>query len=299
MDKGASEAIAAAADRVMEAMLYARPARAIGPKRFHAIDHAVEMKRFSGVVLEAGFLTDRYQQTTVLVGEVTPDVIWPIDAGMAHLMDDGSVKIVKARSTEAAKWRGKVKLVSSKMLQVDHILIDKDNIVRERETGPIAFIGGEFTVADHMMSRVIGRNCVSKRDGDVSMDRQTAWVLMGLALSNHYEWSIGLRLGDGPELRVLTDVHGIGALFRDRERGNRTRREALAHWVANHWRRHRSDADMEAYVRDHLRGAGWFRWAGYDCRIHIAPYDREREARLIAERAGMRDAGLSPRRITR
>lgn len=106
-------------------------------------------------------------------------------------------------------------------------------------------------------------------------------------------WRAQLRLENGPSVHLLTDPTGVRELFRLRDvPPGKGRREALRHWVAEHWRKTRKDPDVEAEVRAHLRGATEFTWQGLYARIIPSQTDIERDQEL-------RRAGPSRRRRQR
>lgn len=83
-------------------------------------------------------------------------------------------------------------------------------------------------------------------------------------------WWTEMTVGDGFPIRFLTDPIGIREVFRLREvPPGKQRRQALRHWVAEHWRQTRSDPDTEFRVREHLRGATEFRWGDLSVKVHV------------------------------
>lgn len=95
-------------------------------------------------------------------------------------------------------------------------------------------------------------------------------------------WTIELGMADAPAVVVNTDPTGVRELLRMRDvPENRTRREALKHWVSAHARKNRKDADAEHHVRRHLRGSTECDWFGLRCKIVPSPID------VAAVRAGV------------
>lgn len=88
-------------------------------------------------------------------------------------------------------------------------------------------------------------------------------------------WHIQLRMPQSPALLAATDPIGVRALLRMRDLPEgRTRREALRHWVKEHWRQNRHDPSIEHQVREHLRGADRCDWFGLQCQILPSEMDK-------------------------
>jgi len=118
---------------------------------------------------------------------------------------------------------------------------------------------------------------------------------IGMQFTRDYQWmtTIAVRNIGNPVL-LTTDSAGARDMFSDRE-ANGNRRSALKHWVEQHWRKCRKDADMESFVRQHLRGAEPFIWKGFNCRLTPSPYDIRLCARLEEERKVMKHEGRTMR----
>jgi hypothetical protein len=84
------------------------------------------------------------------------------------------------------------------------------------------------------------------------------------------------------------------AAFRNRQPNEVSgRRDALRHWVSQHYRtRHVDEGDepQRVIVRQHLRGRTPFRWCGIDCELVVSPFDIRRNERLRIERQQMATA---------
>ena len=69
-------------------------------------------------------------------------------------------------------------------------------------------------------------------------------------------------------VRFMIDPTVALELFSDRAKSmQEVRKSALLHWVKNHLRRKRSDANEFTEVRRHIRGKTSFQWHGFDCTI--------------------------------
>ena len=73
------------------------------------------------------------------------------------------------------------------------------------------------------------------------------------------------------------------------------RREALLHWVREHWRRRRKNPDEEVKIRRHFNGVERFTWADLECKVVPAPDDVATAERLRQEREAEKAAGLTIR----
>jgi hypothetical protein len=110
-------------------------------------------------------------------------------------------------------------------------------------------------------------------------------------------WSVLIRPGpDTPSVGLFTDATGVKELlkFRGLDPG-KSRRDALLHWVSQHWRQDRHDPDVEVYVREHLRGSTRCPWHGMEARIVIPAEERERLEAGKRERKRLSAAQLDRR----
>jgi hypothetical protein len=91
-------------------------------------------------------------------------------------------------------------------------------------------------------------------------------------------WSIELSMPSAPAVVVSTDPIGAKELLRMRDvPEGKSRREALRHWVKEHWRQNRKDAEVEHIVRAHLRGQDECEWFGLWCKIVPSEIDRAKD----------------------
>lgn len=104
-------------------------------------------------------------------------------------------------------------------------------------------------------------------------------------------WQIKTRLeGTSSTITLLTDPTGVKEFWklRDIPEGKR-RREALLHWVSDHWRQTRNDPDVEGYVRTHLRGSTSLQFKDIAAEIIPSNLDLLREQKAIAHRKQLKD----------
>jgi len=112
-------------------------------------------------------------------------------------------------------------------------------------------------------------------------------MLLSIAFTDYFDWRVILGYEHGPTLSFVTDPVGVRAVFRLRDLPEgKSRREALRHWVRQHWRkRDRDDAETSIEVSEHLRGATRFTWHGLTCRIRVSPADTDKLKATKARRA--------------
>jgi hypothetical protein len=101
------------------------------------------------------------------------------------------------------------------------------------------------------------------------------WVLSA-QIYQRYFWRAVIPNAWGVRFAHWVSPRGILELFKDRDKPESGRREALRHWVSNHSRVKRDGTAAE--VRAHLRGATSFIWRG--SKVEIVPSDLDRETEI-------------------
>ena len=116
-------------------------------------------------------------------------------------------------------------------------------------------------------------------------------------ISREY-WQVLVRFGgQRPGIKLFTDATGIKDFFRFREvPEGKSRRDALVHWVGEHWRQNRYDPDVEHYVREHLRGSYNFNWHNLSGMIELPEPEQKREQVAIETRRRLCGNQLARRR---
>jgi hypothetical protein len=111
-------------------------------------------------------------------------------------------------------------------------------------------------------------------------------------------WKVEIRLAPNlPSVSFFTDPTGIKETFKFRDvPEGKARRDALLHWVSEHWRRTRDDPEVEAYVREHLRGQDYFTWHDMEVKIRLPEQDIARHEAAISSRKAKRLAQADRRR---
>jgi hypothetical protein len=90
---------------------------------------------------------------------------------------------------------------------------------------------------------------------EVKIRQNVFLAMMGFADGIRRYWLAYIRLGDSPRIVMPTDPTGVRSLWALRDIPNgKKRRDALLHWVSEHWRKSRRSPDDASYVKRHLRG---------------------------------------------
>lgn len=109
-----------------------------------------------------------------------------------------------------------------------------------------------------------------------------------MAFTNYYEWSVsfGWAQGNIPSIALACDPVGAKTAFRLRDvPTGKSRREALRHWVSEHWRRGKQPEDPATHIWPYLRGAETFTFNGLKCVIRPSQFDMKKAAEM-QKRAG-------------
>ncbi len=101
-------------------------------------------------------------------------------------------------------------------------------------------------------------------------------LLCGLAQSVRSYWQVQTKFDEVcPSLTMLTDPTGVKEFWKLRDvPAGKKRREALLHWVSEHWRQTRDDPDVEVYVRKHMRGSEHVSQGQFKAKIVASDTDR-------------------------
>lgn len=93
-----------------------------------------------------------------------------------------------------------------------------------------------------------------------------------------------------PRLTLLTDATGVKDFWKLRDiPEGRKRRDALLHWVSDHWRKDRTDPDVEVYVRRHMRGSEDIKQGQFEAKVTPSEVDKFSELLAKESRKVMRD----------
>lgn len=107
------------------------------------------------------------------------------------------------------------------------------------------------------------------------------------AWASMYMWHVKFWLENAPAVIVPSTPAGIQLLLKLRDvPEGRTRRQAVGHWVGEHWRENYRDPGEEIKVRQHIRGIDTeFRWFGLNCKVCPSIEDLEKNNLLADQRA--------------
>lgn len=115
-------------------------------------------------------------------------------------------------------------------------------------------------------------------------------VLIGTAFMSGSFWTARVSIQENtPAVSLITDPTGVKELWklRDISAGKR-RRDALLHWVDDHWRVTRNDPDVEAYVRKQLRGSRVLSCSGLNVEINESTEDKIAIVKAKQDREAMK-----------
>lgn len=116
---------------------------------------------------------------------------------------------------------------------------------------------------------------VIRNEGEPFTTRKSADLIqmnLGLSYARDWDWTVSVGRVEGIRIALPTDPQGVIAIFRLRDvPAGKSRRAALLHWVAEHYRRRRDGGLSE--VRKHLRGQRRFVWNDFECCVSPAASD--------------------------
>jgi hypothetical protein len=130
------------------------------------------------------------------------------------------------------------------------------------------------------------------------VSEQCIKMMLGVAFFLPTFWVAHVSISDEtPRVSLITDPTGVKELwkFRDIPEG-KSRRDALLHWVSDHWRMNRKDPDVETYVRQHLRGKQELRCSGLSVEISPSLEDKARLNEIVDKRIAIKSSKKDKRR---
>lgn len=145
---------------------------------------------------------------------------------------------------------------------------------KDRQWQPVK---GKFETIRKYSSRT-NRKSISSGYGLLFPDSSTVKLNAVFNRFTPYCWRVGVSIDSSPKMYFMTDAIGVRELLKERDvREGKVRRDALLHWVSEHWRINRFDTDEEVRVRKHLRGMRHAICFGFNCEIEESDFDK-REA---------------------
>jgi hypothetical protein len=154
---------------------------------------------------------------------------------------------------------------------------------------------GAETLHNHFVkSKTCDGNIITYGVDDNEGITSTCDMLLSMSFTRDVVWRVVFKAPSGISVSLSTDTAGAMAAFRNRQPNEVSgRRDALRHWVRQHYRsRHVDEGDepQNVIVRQHLRGRTPFRWCGIDCELVVSPFDIRRNERFRIERQQMVNA---------
>lgn len=131
---------------------------------------------------------------------------------------------------------------------------------------------------------------IVRKSADCDILNMHIKMQLGVAFMMPSFWLAHVRLQESaPRVSLMTDPTGVKELwkFRDVPDGAK-RRDALLHWVNEHWRKKRHDPDVEGYVRSHLRGSRVFQHGSMSITVDESEEDQSKILELVKDRKAMR-----------
>jgi hypothetical protein len=217
---------------------------------------------------------------------------WPIDIA-AVVRKDGYFLLDRVCTTNPSELRGKIKVVPTKIVTCSAARLFDDG-TWDAEEGYYGLLGGKWrSISTSVVSRqtqngILVREKLSTKEIN-AVDNTSISLSFSMALTERYSWHVAFGYGGESEPRIILPTSPSGALdlFKTREiAAGRTRREALRHWVSNHYRSMVNDGI--AYVRDHLRGGTRFRWSDMECELMVSQFDLEKNEMFRLQAADWR-----------
>jgi hypothetical protein len=191
----------------------------------------------------------------------------------------------RLRRASRVECSGHVTRMLPVMCELRFSSIDNSGVARRLPTAFVGWDGTRWTGISRRFKQIAGLNAALELG---SLGR-IATLATGAQLSRELGWRVALGYGEAPRLSFATDPVGVREVFRLRDiPEGRSRRDALCHWVREHWRQKREapDGAEATKVREHLRGAREFTWNGLRCTIRPSAVDLERAAPAAERRRG-------------
>jgi hypothetical protein len=205
-------------------------------------------------------IAERGAESSFLLKGTLQDLIVPLDVTiMADLpgRPDEDYAIRRFSLASGASQRGKVRVFHHRAVMSRTFVFNKGKeYVYDEFFAPLKSGGGWTNTtasSNHYLS---------------SQLHESIGLIIGIAIERQAQWKVIIGKEGGPSVLFATDPTGVKELFRTRDvPDGRTRRQALRHWVSQHWRRKHDNPEDLAFVRKHLRGQENFIWSGMKCSI--------------------------------
>lgn len=214
--------------------------------------------------------------------------------------------VTRVRSVPLSRLRGTGKIFSPYAAEMvatwwdssEDVYRGKRSLFNLRGSEWVSTAGVQFLSAQSYLKfddvRAIGLR--AKVDGDESgrceEDSFAICMAASIAFTRDLLWRVEICLPSGMSISFTTNAIGCHEAYTNRDKVG-DRREALRHWVKQHYRTVSRVNDAgeedakEVFVRQHLRGKVPFRWCGLDCNVVVSPFDLRRNERFKNERAAI------------
>lgn len=190
-----------------------------------------------------------------------------------RLTDSGEMLLQRTREITLREARGRIRTVALPLVEWQVL-----TTLPGARSASFIFQGGN------------GWRLLSSRESDPFYDnadvRYKAQLTTSMAIAMEYFWNVDMRAPQSSlALRVPMTANMALRMFKHRDKPEgRTRKAALRHLVSEHYRGHAELAEIEIFVRTHLRGVQSFSWFDMECTIRPSVHDEERIKDAIASR---------------
>lgn len=232
-------------------------------------------------------------------GTEAAELSWPLD--ISYVIPDGglhdtitnvvhdAIVFKRLATIKPPDVRGITKLVPQKMLALSSACIV--GTAHNADLDLIGLIGGKWQQLPLVKKTIArGNSWYSiESEGGYNNARINNEVILvsGVKLTTRYNWHIAIGFSEtGPRVLFPTSARGAIVLLQNRElEPGRSRRQAIRHWVSEHWRDNSYDEGALIYVRKHLRGHTQFIWNGLFAEVLVSEYDLEKNELFKQEAA--------------
>lgn len=206
------------------------------------------------------------------IAKLVPHVERTLDVTWLGMVTEDEEKeyhcsISRARVVAASKLRGVVKGAAPINIELTSAFIRRD-LTYQTSRSYLGRAGPGFRLFEYTDARIASLD----RDVAQELDRN-ARMSVGIAITRHYHWGVQIGFRGAPSIHLMTDPTGALEMLKMRDKPPKGRREAILHWVAEHWRHRRRDDADRVRVRAHMRGKTHFEWDGLQCTVVPSPAD--------------------------
>lgn len=249
--------------------------------------HRIPLSVFSSPILFDSDYDIRHGETLVFADANLCDLSSPLDfCYLQKPLDSGLIfQAHRFREVALKQCRGLVWPVPTKIVQQQSMFMGKNHRFITFKMHFTQRSNGEWVKIDKQQFKQIdsfrGYSEVGFRQQGAERlseyEQRRMGVVIGAQFSSEFDWHVAIGISGSVQLLVPTDPKGAMRAFKDRDvPEGRKKRASLIHWVREHYRRCKNsnpDDEVFAMVKQHLRGAFSFSWAGFDCRVFPSKSD--------------------------